>query len=451
MKRILIAILALPLLTQAFIASARQPAIEITPNEAFIGEPVIILLQGFPKNIPVTVEVRETNTDGHVLESGAKFLTDRRGRANLTKQQPLSGTYQHRDPFGLFWSLSDSTNIVKLQRPARLQPLVLQFTAAVNGRTLAHAEFQRSLLAPGVERIAVHDGRLRGALFVPPGKSRRPAIIILGGSEGGLGLNVELTASYLASKGYAALALAYFSYDDLPKNLQNIPLEYFGDAIHWLQSQPEIRPDKIAVLGGSRGGELALLLGSTFPQVKVVVAISSSGVVWPGLGSSGDDLVPAWTYQGKACPFMNAKLTPQQIGQLQKDFREHLDAGLLWCQMQFSDTGMVEQASIPVEKIEGPVLLVSGNDDGLWPSTDMSDRVMARLNRLKHPFPDRHLAYTGVGHLIPLPTLPATVHSIALPGAKDPMVLGGNSEQTAAAALDCWAGIVRFLNDNLKK
>jgi len=443
MKRIFIAILVLPFLTRAFATDAAQPRIQITPDQAFIGRAPKILLLDFPGNTAVTVEVRETNSYGDVFASHAAFLTDRHGSVNVTKQQPLSGTYQRSDPYGLFWSMSRNTNVVKAQDRAPLQPLVLQFTASVNGQTVAQSEFTQLLLAPGVQRIPVHNGGIRGALFVPPGKSPHPAVIVFGGSEGGLGLSVQMAASYLASKGYAALALAYFSYDDLPKHLENIPLEYFGDAIHWLQSQPEIRPDKIAVLGASRGGELALLLGSTFPQIKAVVAISPSGVMWSGLGTNYPG--PAWTYRGKPLPFMNAKLTTEQIRSCQKAFQEHQNVSLLLCQMNLSDTGMVEKASIPVEKINGPVLLISGNDDQLWPSTELSDMVMARLKRMKHPFPDSHLAYPGVGHYIPLPTLPATVRSF---GSEQ---LGGSSEQTAAAALDSWTRKIKFLNDNLKE
>ncbi|MGH7940952.1 MAG: acyl-CoA thioester hydrolase/BAAT C-terminal domain-containing protein [Limisphaerales bacterium] len=442
MKRILIIILTLPLLTAALANGATQPAIQIIPDQAFIGEPARILLQGFPKNTPVNVDVRQTNTYGHFSESHAQFLTDRHGCVDVTKQAPLSGTYQHRDPFGLFWSMSvfRSDAVAKPRRGAPLQPVAFQFTASINGHTLATTEFRRLLLAPGVRRIPVHDGKLRGALFVPAGKFPHPAVIVLGGSEGGL--STELAASYLASKGFAALALAYFRYDDLPKNLENIPLEYFGEAIHWLQSQPEIRPDKIAVLGGSRGGELALLLGSTFPQIKAVVAISASGVVWGGLP---DPRLPAWTYHGKPVPFMNMKWTPAQIRRYRKALQEHLNGDLLWCQIQLSDTNAVEKASIPVEKINGPILLISGNDDQLWPSTEMSDMVMARLKRMKHPFPDCHLAYPGVGHYIPLPTLPATVRSF---GKEQ---LGGNTEATAAAALDSWTRTIEFLDENLKE
>ena len=60
----------------------------------------------------------------------------------------------------------------------------------------------------------------------------------------------------------------------------------------------------IAVMGGSRGGEVALLLGSMFPDVKAVVAYSPSHVVWGGWPISDEDRKkqtnrPAWTYKGK--------------------------------------------------------------------------------------------------------------------------------------------------------
>ncbi len=41
----------------------------------------------------------------------------------------------------------------------------------------------------------------------------------------------EHAAALLASHGYAALALAYFGVEDVPKDLINIPLEYFGTAL----------------------------------------------------------------------------------------------------------------------------------------------------------------------------------------------------------------------------
>ncbi len=39
----------------------------------------------------------------------------------------------------------------------------------------------------------------------------------------------------------------------------------------------------------------------------------------------------------------------------------------------------VEKATIRVERINGPVLLVSGGLDGVWPAGKMSEMIMGRL------------------------------------------------------------------------
>ena len=281
------------------------PDIEITPNPAFIDQPVKILLRDFPVGKLVAVQLLTTNVQGQPLRSYAEFFTDRDGDADLAAEAPASGTYRHADAAGLFWSLrTANTNMAALIQKD-LGPVRYNLVASVNGHTVATATIERYFLSPGVRRIQVREHGLRGTLFLPAGKGPWPGVIVLGGSEGGLGLWTEAEATCLAAKGYAAFALAYFDYEDLPKSLENIPLEYFQTAIYWLQARDDIRSNSIAVLGGSRGGELALLLGATFPEIHAVVGISASSVLWGGLGTNAAAMPhPAWTYQGKALPFM---------------------------------------------------------------------------------------------------------------------------------------------------
>jgi dienelactone hydrolase len=62
------------------------------------------------------------------------------------------------------------------------------------------------------------------------------------------------------------------------------PLEYFERAIEWLKSQPEVDTNCIAVVGNSKGGELALLLGVTYPEdVRAIIGYAPSAVVWQGI------------------------------------------------------------------------------------------------------------------------------------------------------------------------
>ena len=68
------------------------------------------------------------------------------------------------------------------------------------------------------------------------------------------------------------MGIAYFGIDSLPATLGEIPLEYFERALAWLVRQPEVQPGRLAVLGISRGSEMALQLGATFPAIRAVVA-----------------------------------------------------------------------------------------------------------------------------------------------------------------------------------
>jgi len=75
-----------------------------------------------------------------------------------------------------------------------------------------------------------------------------------------------------ASRGLRCVHLAYFSEPGLPTRSRQYPLEYFEHAIRWMRAQPWLRDGFLAVWGPSRGGELALLLGATFPDINAVSA-----------------------------------------------------------------------------------------------------------------------------------------------------------------------------------
>lgn len=69
-----------------------------------------------------------------------------------------------------------------------------------------------------------------------------------------------------------------------------------------MRAQPWLGNGFLAVWGPSRGGELALLLGATFPDINAVSAWVPSGIMfWPiGLAENDDPRPPAsWTFRGK--------------------------------------------------------------------------------------------------------------------------------------------------------
>lgn len=69
------------------------------------------------------------------------------------------------------------------------------------------------------------------------GEGPFPGIIDLFGGIGGL---IEFRASLLAARGFAVLALAYIAYEDLPKYLMEVDLEYFEEAANLLLAHPKV-------------------------------------------------------------------------------------------------------------------------------------------------------------------------------------------------------------------
>lgn len=291
---------------------------------------------------------------------------------------------------------------------------------------------------------------LVGTLFVPAGEAHEPypAVLVLGGSEGGMR---EDFAQALAGEGFAALTVAYFGSKGLPSSLMEIPLEYFASAMSWLEKQPEVKAEAIAVLGGSKGGELALVLAAAYPErIGAVVAYVPSGVVWQGIPSHANDFRKAprssWTREGRPVPFLpSAKPsfteTVKFLGFLvgrPGALRPLYERGL-------EDLEATADATIAVERIQGPVLLLSGSDDQVWPSTTLSEAVIRRLKEHNHPYPDEHLAYQGAGHLFGVPGAVRTAGRSQSGRAN----LGGKMEANEAALVDSWPKVLGFLRRSI--
>jgi uncharacterized protein len=231
------------------------------------------------------------------------------------------------------------------------------------------------------------------------GASTKPqmALVLLGGSEGGRywSYHPEFVQE-LITEGFCVLSLPYFGTDSLPPNLRSIPLEYFSKAFHWLSLQEnQVIPNYYGLIGVSRGAELALLLGSQYPEVKGIVAIAPGSVVFPGPPIGFLDALrgqhSAWSENGKELSFVPIPFSLTTILGMISGRRTRMFEKAL------KNTKLVKMSEIPVEKIQGPILLVSFTHDQVWPSTLMSKQIMNRLHDNKFRFYYEHAAYDG-GH-----------------------------------------------------
>jgi hypothetical protein len=107
------------------------------------------------------------------------------------------------------------------------------------------------------------------------------------------------------------------------------------------------------------------------------------------------------------------------------------------------------EAVIPVEQINGPVLLISGTADRVWPATMLSEFARERLAAHGHPYPYVHLAYEGAGHWLPAPYWPVTVDPFPHPVTGVIVEPGGTRATNAVAGAEAWVRVLAFLEASL--
>jgi len=245
------------------------------------------------------------------------------------------------------------------------------------------------VLAGCSSSVPENSNHVNSILFTGDGE-RQPLLVGLGGSEGGnawAGDRWKPTRDSLVNRGYAFLAVGYFGMKGTAGQLDRIAIEAVHDAILEAQKDPKVDAGRVAIIGGSKGAELALLLASYYPDIKCVVALVPGNCAFPALTLAAT--TSSWTLQGEEVPFVPMPWAAVPSA-LKHDLRQAFT-------IMLQDTAAVEKALIPVEKINGPVLLLSATRDEMWPSTEMSNAMMQRLTLKHFSYPYVHKVIEG-GH-----------------------------------------------------
>lgn len=428
------------------VAVCQTPRLSITqPTGDTLDQEVKIHIDQLSPFQMIELEAKSIDQKGQEWTSHAFFQANKEGAVEVENQQPLqNSSYETIDGMGLFWSMLPSSKDLTASFKCCEDKFSVEFTMYQNGEAIGKETIQRFLKKPEIQRIEIQENGIVGALFIPSSDKPLPIIITLSGSNGGLSEN---RAKLLASNGFAVLALGYFGMDGLPSNLQNIPLEYFENAFMWLKGQPNIDSSCIGLYGVSRGAELSLILGSLFPySVQAISAIVPSSVVYGGLGEAS---VNAWIYKGNPLlpfapvpqtAFTDGKgATPENPANTRESFVEGM-----------RDKAAFVAASIPVENIRCPLLLVSGGDDQMWPSDLYVQQIMDRLEKHRSSIIRHHLYYPDAGHGINIPNLPILGPTYYHPISKLWFSMGGTRAADAIASRDSWKKITVFFQGTLK-
>ena len=242
----------------------------------------------------------------------------------------------------------------------------------------------------GVDVTYVDEGRMQGFRFVPKKKLYKGLVICFGGSEGSP--NFE-TAERLAKEGYETFALFMFGMKNQGQTLTKIPLEQFEDVINYINKN--IKDNKpISVLGASKGAEYALNLASKYPEINNLILIAPSSYNFAGLDF--EDYASSWTYKGRELPYIDIKKSS-----FNSFVKNIIIPTIVKSPISYKETyksaiekDLISQEKlIPVKDVKANILMIVGEDDLMWDSLGMANKIKEQNPKAKI------YSYKGAGHI----------------------------------------------------
>lgn len=407
-----------------------------TPASALADEPVHIRATGLPPLQLVTLTASLKDEKGKLYRSKAFYRSNEAGELDLQQAPSFGGDYVGVHPMGLFWSLKPETVFGRLlKRDVMNSPFLVTLdlydsvcfydSALVKPRV--SQVVQRWYSCPGTQRIQIREGRVRGALFLPPGEGPFLGIIDLFGGIGGL---IEFRASLLAAHGFAVLALAYFAYEDLPSLLADMDLEYFEEAANLLLAHPKVQRPGIGVISVSKGAEIGLAMACFLKQVVATVCINGPNAVFE-------------------FPFRYKDLVMTPIPSFLERTQIDVSGAVRLRHFRGDPRDKRYQQSVyPIEKAQGQILFIVGENDELINSREYGKQALDQLQ--SHGRSNgRMLVYPGAGHLIEPPYAPLCYASRNTHHYSTPLLWGGDPVAHAAAQEHAWGEIQKFFRQHL--
>jgi dienelactone hydrolase len=318
-----------------------------------------ISASGLAPRALVTVTLSSTDAAHVRWRSSAEFRTSSSGRLALDRADPVTGDYAGVWGGGLLATLQPVHGFHFYAWGTSPRTFTVSVRTSNGRRAVARARRTWTRFSIATMPMTVARNGFYGVFDTPATARRHEAVLLFGGSEGGL--STGGIAYRLAAHGYPALAIGYFRAKGLPKLLVHIELEYFVRALRWLDARPEVDPKRIVVLGISRGSEAAQLLGAYFPGLvhAVIASVPSNTANWSG-----------WDLRGKPLPTAVPGVSSNP------------------------------RAVIPVERIRGPELTVCGGSDQVWTSCAYADLIRRRLRSHHHPYHDVFLKEPVADHFV---------------------------------------------------
>jgi esterase/lipase len=422
--------------------------IEIKNQEAFVDEKIHIKISELSplSHLKITFHMELPWCSGELFSSYAIFQPDDKGEVDLEHASPIEGTYENANSIGLLYSLRLTTSYgkniaenINIENPILIK---ISFETSSDQRELTLKRFFKSKDIV-VKKI---NHTFTGQLFYKE-HSRRKTILMLGGSDGNLD-SLSLMAGPLASRGFNVLTVSYFGTINLPEKLEEVPLEYFEKIFDWIKTNESTESEEIYIHGTSKGGELALLLASKYPQIKKVVAVEPHAYCFQALnGLMIGANASSWSYKRKSVPFI--KVRNEDFYQ---DLKLQIDKGVPFGFCNTYKKSLLaslnkEEARIKVEDSNADLLLICGEEDNIWNSYEACQEIINHLKRTNYKHRVELLSYPQMGHPLPVPFIIPASLTTAIPMNGGIFSTGGTLLGNAEGQYDSFQRTINFFQD----
>ncbi len=426
-------------------ANSHAATLNIISADSRADAPLAVSVSGMRPTDVVELRLAMRDSKGTRWRSNALYRADLEGRVDPSTTAAEAGSYTGVDQTGLFWSMKPDGPgrpspfpVKRRDGDLRFEPAIFTLDMVIEGKVAETTELRRWIDGEDVSAFTVESPGLVANIYAPRGVltdgRRHPVVITLGGSEGGIE-SANMYAAWLASHGFLAMSVAYYRMPGLPKDLVRVPIDPVSVAVDWLEEQRYVDASGIGVLGGSWGGTIAMAAASHDQRLRAVVSIVGSPAPFRGIRR---DIAPAdfravdepgLTLKGKDLPFLPYR----------EDSR--------WLDVEDATAqSALKSAMLPIENINGPLMLVAAGDDRLGFSGEMAavaSRYLAKHHRDKL---DEIVYFSDAGHLISPFWQPTSYRHDLGPYLQ----VGGTPTGYARADREGGAAVIRFLRSALK-
>ncbi|MFC5368841.1 acyl-CoA thioester hydrolase/BAAT C-terminal domain-containing protein [Salinirubrum litoreum] len=396
-------------------------------------------MTGLPPGERVELSVRPADTGLDTYGWQREYIADAEGRVETGV-----GTNDGTDETGSRMILSTLDSDEETTGPFTLGDrgaVDLRVRLHVDRHVSAEATTTRVARHPATRGRSVGSSDLAGTVYEPSAEGPHPPVVVLHGSAG---VVPEDFCRMLATQGFWTLGLRYFgSPDPVPDELRDVPLSYFERAVAWTESHPETTGEGVGLVGVSRGVEPALLTAVERDGPATVVGYGGAGWIAPGVEPGepvpwtrdGDPLVSLETVEAFWTAYGEADCDPADCS-FDDPHRPCAAVACAVAHVSATEPAAAESVTIPVERVDGPVTLLTGRDDEVWNAPTFSEIALTQVG------PDReqavaHYVSDEAGHRFLQPYYPHVLR-------------GGTREGTAEAAVASWLRTLDTLDAGLR-